>query len=567
MVLYGLITSPFSNAQSNHRLFIPPLKIPLSLSASFAELRADHYHSGIDIKTQGETGKEVIAVADGYVYLILVSPVGFGKAIFLRHPSGYSTVYGHLERYSPEIEEYINAQQYQSKSYAVSIYPPPDRFRITQGQIIGFSGNTGSSSGPHLHFEVRKSDGEKPVNPLLFNFGIKDNLKPVFQRLVIYPRSDRTSINGNSEELILYPAGANGDYSLPGGTEIPVNGPAGFGITAYDYINDTPGRFGINSIQLQIDSVIWYSYEINEFSFYETRYINAHIDYEALIKNNIEIEKTFVLPNDKLSLYKSFMNNGVYDFNDNRKHRISIIIKDGSNNKSVLSFITKPAQPKNIMKAEAKDSSLIIMPFGKTNSFISQGVKVNIPAGSLYDTLYFRYFKTPGNGNLYSGIHHIHNKFTPLQKAYSLSIKPDTIPADKASKLLIVQIDDRMRRTSTGGTLANGYITADIMSFGNFAIGIDTIPPVVSANGFADGSDLTNKSEIRLGITDDLSGIKSYTGTIDGNWTLFEYDAKNDVVFYKFDPQRITKGSKHRLVMVVTDNRGNTSSLTRNFTW
>jgi len=553
--------------QKDRNLFIPPLKIPLTLSASFGELRADHFHSGIDIKTQGVTGKEVVAADDGYVYLLLVSPVGFGRAIFIRHPSGFSTVYCHLERYAPEIEEYVKTKQYENKSFAVTIYPPKERFQVVKGDTIGFSGNSGSSTGPHLHFEVRKSDGEKPVNPLLFNFGIEDNLKPVIERLAIYPGSGNTTINGRKGNLYLNLTGADGFYSLPEGTELRINGPAGFGITSYDYMNNTASRFGINSIELQVDSMPWFTYEINEFSFYETRYINAHIDYEAAQRNNIEIERTFVLPNDKLSLYKNFMNNGLYDFNDNKSHTVKIIVKDGSNNKSVLSFNVTPASPITTLTREKPDSSIRVMPFGKSNLFISDGVKVSIPSGALYDTLHFRYSKSDGNGKLFSDIYHIHNNFTPLQKAYSLYIKPDSIPVGKASKLLIVQLDENKKMSYAGGTFSDGLINADLLSFGNFAISIDTIPPVISANGLTQGADLTEKKDIRIRITDNLSGIKSYTGLIDGNWALFEYDPRYDLLVYKFDPERITKGTNHKLSLRVTDNKDNTSVYNCEFTW
>jgi hypothetical protein len=374
-------------------------------------------------------------------------------------------------------------------------------------------------------------------------------------------------INDRKGKIFINLSGADGKYYLPDENELRISGTAGFGVTSYDYMNNTPNKFGINSLELQIDSIPWFSYEINEFSFYETRYINAHIDYEASVRNNIGIERTFVLPNDRLSSYKNFMNNGLYDFNDNKSHNVKIIVKDGSNNKTVLSFYVKPAAHKTSSIKEQQDSTKNIMAFGKSNSFISDGVRVNIPAGALYDTIHFTYSKSNGNGKFLSDIYQIHNRFTPLQKAYSLSIKPDTIPPGKASKLLIVQLDDNKRISASGGVCSNGYVSADLLYFGNFAVSIDTIPPVISANGLSPGANLTDKKEIRIKITDTLSGIKNYTGIIDGKWALFEYDPRVDILVYKFDPDRITKGSKHKLYLKVTDNCDNASIYNCDFTW
>jgi hypothetical protein len=332
-------------------------------------------------------------------------------------------------------------------------------------------------------------------------------------------------------------------------------------------MNNTANRFGINSIELQIDSITWFSYQINEFSFSEKRYINAHIDYEAAQKNNIEIEKIFVLPNDKLSLYKNFMNNGLYEFNDSKSHAVKIIVKDGKNNTSALSFTVRPEMSTASLKSIDQDSSIRRMPFGKSNSFVSEGIKITIPEGALYDTLNFRYSKSEGNGKLLSDIHHIHDRFTPLQKAIGLSIRPDSIPPGKSSKLLIIQLDDKMNQNAVGGTFSDGYVNADLMSFGNFSVTLDTIPPAIAANGLADGIDLSDRKEIRIKISDNLSGIKAYTGTIDGNWVLFEYDPKNELLVYKLDPERITQGRKHKLILTVTDNCKNPSSISRVFTW
>jgi hypothetical protein len=561
-----IVMSTLVNGQKNGNPFIPPLKIPIFLSSSFGELRGDHFHSGIDIKTEGVTGKEVIASDDGYVYLLLVSPGGYGRAIFIRHPSGYSTMYGHLDRYKPEIEEYVKSKQYENKSFAVTVYPPEERFKILKGEIIAYSGNSGASSGPHLHYEIRKTNGEKPINPLLFNFGIEDNLKPIISRLAIYPGSGSATINGKNRNLYLNLSGADGNYYLPENTELSINGPAGFGITSFDYMNNTPSRFGINSIELQIDSMPWFSYNSNEFSFYETRYINAHIDYEASVRNNIDIERTYVLPNDKLSLYKYFMNNGLFDFTDNKSHNIRITVKDGSNNKSVLSFMVKPGLPKTSSTEEKQDSSIRIMPFSRRNLLISDGIKVIIPSGALYDTLKFIFSRSESGRNFFSDIFHVHNRFTPLQIPYSLSIKPDTIPPGKESKLLIVQLDNN-RMSFAGGAFSDGYVNADLLSFGDYAISIDTIPPVIYANGLSQGNNLSEKKEVRIKITDNLSGINSYTGIIDGKWALFEYDPRYDQLVYKFDQDRIIKGTSHKLYLRVTDNRDNASVFRCDFIW
>jgi len=515
---------------------------------------------------------KVVAAADGYIYLIIVSPTGFGKAIYLRHPSGYSTVYAHLDSFSPEINEYVKRHQYQKKSYAVTIYPPKGMFTFRQGDLIGYSGNTGSSSGPHLHFEVRKSDSEKPVNPLIFKFGIEDNLKPIIERLVIYPANRSTLVNGSNNKLFLKTAGSDGNYRLQDNSEITVSGTAGFGISCRDVMNNTSNRFGINYIELIIDSIPWFTCDINEFSFSETRYINAHIDYEALMRNNIWIHRTFVLPNDKLSMYRSYMNNGYYDFTDGETHKIKIIVRDASGNSSTLGFTVKsiPLFKNNAEQpvlADLKNSDFVVMPFGKSNSFRADGIIINIPKDALYDTLYFKYSFERSKNGFYSPVHRVHDIYTPVHKAYSLSIRPDSIPSSGPSKLLIVRLDEKNMMNSAGGTFASGYVTADVTQFGDYAVAIDTVPPLIIPNGLIQDADLSALREIRIRITDNLSGIKSYTGVIDGNWALFEYDAKNNLIFYRFDEQRITRGSKHTLKLTVTDNCNNTASLQRDFYW
>jgi hypothetical protein len=548
-------------------IFISPVNIPLLLSSNFGELRIDHFHSGVDIKTQGVTGKEVFATADGYVYRISVSPGGFGKALYVRHPSGYLTVYGHLDKFTPEIEDYVKARQYEKKSFLVTLFPIKEEFPVKQGELIAYSGNSGSSEGPHLHYEIRKSDGELPVNPLLFEFGIEDNIEPVIEKLVIYPINSHSIINNENSIRKINVSGGHGHYYIPVETEIKIRGLAGFGIKSFDLLNDSYNKCAVYSIELTIDSITIFKYIMDSFSFNESRFINSHIDYETYMKEKIYIERTFVLPDDKLSVYKDITNRGVFNFNDDKTHSAKITVTDINNNKSSLSFNVKSQLSKPLKSSEPVNKNLKLMPFNRNNKFVSDNISVSIPQGALYDTLYFAYSSTAGTKEMLSDLHYVHNRFTPLHKAYTLSIKPLIVPAGKESKMLIVQLGNDQKNIAMNSFWSEGYLTTETLSFGKFFVGIDSVAPVISANGLASGAILTGKKELKIKIMDDFSGIKSYEPTIDGKWALFEYDQKNNLLIYKFDEKRITRGTKHSLSLKVSDNKDNISSFNCNFTW
>lgn len=565
-----LLTGLFAEQAADRSMFISPVSIPLSLSSNFGELRSDHFHSGIDIRTQGVTGKEVIAAANGYIYRISVSPGGFGKALYMRHPNGYSTVYAHLDKFTPEIEEYLISRQYEEKSFTLTLWPPKERFLFEQGDVIAYSGNSGSSSGPHLHYEIRKTDGEIPVNPFLFDFGISDNIKPVIDKLVIYQVSDNTLINDQNRMLRLDVRGSDGKYGLSSRNEITISGPAGFGFRAHDFINGSGSRLSVHSIQLKVDDRQVFNYVMDEFSFSETRYINSHIDYETYMRDNIYVERAFRLPNDRLSVYRNLLDRGIINFSDNLSHTIELIVSDMHGNRSVLSFaVTSKPSPANREKNSDNSNSRTgtMMPFDRNNRFVTKDVAVNISTGTLYDTLWFQFGKSPGKDGMYSDIFDIHNIYTPLHKSYSLSIKPSKLPAGKESKLLILQIDKKGRNNPVSSSWDKGFVTASPRTFGTFFIGIDTVPPRVTNGGFASGANLSGKAELRIRISDDLSGIKSYDPLIDGKWALFEYDQKNNVLIYSFDAAKIRKGTKHALTLKVTDNCDNESTLETEFLW
>jgi hypothetical protein len=279
------------------------------------------------------------------------------------------------------------------------------------------------------------------------------------------------------------------------------------------------------------------------------------------------IERTFVLPNDKLSIYKNVVNRGLFNFRDDKIHHIEISVTDYHKNKSSLKFKVRGKPERMHQLRENADSNLITMPFNKTNKFRSENISLSIPSGALYDTLLFEYKKKTGTNGMLSDLHYIHNKYTPVHKSYSLYIKPTVIVPDKESKMLIVQLDDNQIKRSLPSTWSEGYLKAEALTFGKFYIGIDTIPPLIMANGLVSGVNLTGKKEMRIKITDEFSGIKSYEGTIDEKWALFEFDQKNNLLIYRFDDKRITSGTKHTLSLKVIDNKDNISYLNRDFIW
>lgn len=566
IIILLLLDNLYDNP-NDKTIFISPLKIPISLSANFGELRIDHFHSGLDIKTQGVTGKEVVASASGYIYRISVSPGGFGKALYIKHPSGYSTVYGHLDKFTHKIDEYVKARQYEHKSYLVTLYPAKDKFPVKQGEIIGFSGNSGSSGGPHLHYEIRRSESEIPVNPLSFSLGTSDKILPVIQKLMIYPANRYSLINNQNKVKGINISGENGKYSAPADTEITISGMAGFGIKTFDLLNGSNNKCAVYSIELLIDSMPVYKYVMDAFSFNESRYINSHIDYATFMKDDIYIERTFVLPNDRLSVYKNLVNRGIYNFNDSKTHLVEIIVSDIDNNISNLSFRVKSVPAKSQDFSEPAGNFIKMMPYNRSNKFESDNIMVNIPSGVLYDTINFSYKKCSGTAEMLSDLHCIHNKFTPVHKPYTLSIKPNLVPEGKKSKMLIVQLGDDQKKSAANSYWAEEYLSAEVMTFGKYYIGIDSVAPDISANGLTNGAVLTGKKEIRIRITDDLSGINFYEPTIDGKWALFEYDQKNNILIYRFDGRRISQETKHNLSLKVSDNKDNISFFNCDFTW
>ncbi len=553
------ISSLLSFAQSKpypQDYFRPPLNFAPQASGSFGELRSNHFHSGTDYRTNQREGYPVYAVADGFVSRARVQIGGGGNALYIEHPNGYTSVYMHLLKYNDEIASVVKSKQYADQQFAVDFSPESPLIQIKKGEIIAYAGNTGGSTGPHLHFELRDSKTEETINPQLFGLSIPDNLPPIISGFTIYRLGD-VPFSENTPRENISVTGANGVYKLGSSKPILVNGNTGFGIIAIDPNSASANRNGIYSIELLLNGNPIFESVLSSFYFHHSRAINSYIDYPTYILKNQRIQKSFVEPGNPLTIYQNLVNNGLVNIQDDQVHEMIYRVKDVKGNTSSIHFSIR-FDPNLLVNQNTKQAT-ISFPFQKENEFKTLDLKVTIPANSLYSDLNFTYSVLPKPVNGYSSLHVIHNRMTPLHNGYFLSIFADGVPVHLQDKALL--IDSRGR--SQGGMYTDGYISAKMSEFGSFYIGIDTIAPVIRPINISENKVMTGSKRIDFKISDNLSGIKSFNAYLNGEWVLMEYDAKSASLWHVFEND-FTKG-KHHFKLIVNDAKDNEKVYEANF--
>jgi hypothetical protein len=560
MIVLMLLTRPVGmKAQTDFPkdYFRAPVDFRMLLSGTFGELRSNHFHSGIDIKTGGVTGKPLLAVADGYVSRISVSSGGFGKAIYINHPNGYTSVYGHCDYFADSLAQWVRAKQYQEESFAVNLFPEPGQFAVKKGEVIAFSGNSGSSGGPHLHFELRTTTDEIPMNPLLFGFDIRDFTRPTMQRMKIYPVGNNSFVKGRNKITEFALAGWGPDYRLQDGDTISLAGTFYFGIDTYDRLNDSDNKNGVFAVRLVVDSTEQYSHRMQQFSFDESRYINAMIDYEDFSKRKVRYQKTYIAPGNKLSVYETITNKGLMNFNDGLLHRVQYVVEDAYGNTSVITFYVQAAGPyfRSAMQSTVNPKTGKVFDWDTDNEFLSDDFRLELPRGTLYDTLSFSFSQLPGDKSFYTPIFKVHHSGVPIHDYGKIFLKPQRLPSGSESKALVVQVPPKGDLIPVGGKWEEDWLVASIRSFGSYSVVIDSVAPTIAAINIANGKNVSDQKNITFRIDDALSGIAGYRGTINDKWILMDYDAKNKLLVYTID-ERMPKGSS-LLKLEVTDERGN----------
>ena len=532
--------------------FVKPLDVPLILSGTFGELRTNHFHAGLDIKTQQRQGLNVVASASGYVSRIKISHWGYGKALYITHPNGYTTVYGHLKKFAPEIEAYVKKLQYQKESFTIELFPKSSELKVTKGQVVAYSGNSGSSGGPHLHFEIRDSRSN-PINPMFFGIELPDTKNPLIRAGVIYSFNDSSHVNNLNKinELVLkYKDGA-----MVANT-VEAYGKIGIGVNVVDKLDGALNNNGIFNLQMTVNGKKTYEHEVNTFSFTESRYINTLMDYERYSRKRQRIQKCFVEPSNKLSIYKKLVNKGYIDIKEGLSYHIQITASDFKGNSSKLIIPIKGVKSDSIVKEK-----IIKTPhFFKANEYnkINQdNFSVAFPKNSFYKDIYFDF-------SYEDNVVKLHNSGTPLHNKFTLTFDISDYSVKDRKQVIIAEINNKGRLSYASTRRKENKVYTRSRSLGKYTLAIDSILPKIKPINFKNNKKISKYRYLKVKISDNLSGIKSYRGEIDGKWILFEYDAKRRLLTYDFNDSKL-EGNKHTLKVTAVDNVNNTNTYIATF--
>lgn len=553
--------------------FSSPVEIPISLAGNLGEMRSNHFHTGLDIRTNGQTGYRVHAAADGWIARVGVSPGGYGNVLYINHPNGYQTVYAHLESFTGGVTDYVESAQYARRSFAVDLYPAEGRFPVRKGDVIAYSGNSGGSGGPHLHFEIRESATSRPVNPLFFDLPILDTTRPRIYRVKLYPRGRSSSVqvlgsggrvlqtaaDGESVTVTVEAAGT-GRYTVRPGTRIRATGRIGFGIQVRDFHDLSSIRLGVYRIRLSAGERTVYESVMEKLDFALQRYLNSHVDYEEYLRNGRWVQRSHLLPGNRLPIY-STERNGYVEFAAGDTLQMRYDVEDAAGNAVSLAF---PVLGMESSGPAPTDSFLVSVPWNRSTTLERPGIVIRIPDGAVYENLDLRYSRSDAPTGSFSAMHRVHDEYTPIQTPISISIAADSLSETLRAKALVARRTRSGSIVSHGGDWVQGTVTTRTRSFGDYFVTVDTLAPEIRPLNIHDGAALASARSIRFRIRDDLAGIAHYEGLVDGEWVLFAYDAKSSRIEYTFDG-RVARGS-HLLEVRVTDGVGNRNVYRARFT-
>ncbi|MGG7035498.1 MAG: M23 family metallopeptidase [Flavobacterium sp.] len=549
LVLLFFTTAIFAQTDYPKEYFKSPVDIPLLLSGNFGELRKNHFHSGLDIKTQQREGLNVFAVADGYVSRIKISTFGYGKAIYITHPNGFTSVYGHLQKAAGNIEDYIKSKHYSLESFEMDLKLNPDELPVKQCDLIGFSGNSGGSGGPHLHFEIRDSNTEEIINPLLFGYNslVFDHKRPVLNSLKVYPLDDNSVVNESKVPfLVNLFKQSEGVYIAE---NIKASGKIGFSINAIDFFDFTSDTNGLYKVQSFLNGKPSFGYQFENFSFDQSRYINALLDYPVFMKTNQRFQKLFMKNPYPLNIIKTDEKQGIIEVLPNLNSNYTIELSDFHGNKVLVNIpISYSNLPAKASKAPLKSNYFLKASID--NIYKKDKVSVSVPANAFYEDFYL-------NFDVKADKIYFHDDSVALHKDISVSIEDTLTTNENKDKIFIASVKNGKLSYNSTKLKENQWVIYT-KNLGEFTLAKDLVSPTIKPSNFQEGQWLSNQLGLQLEINDNLSGIKTYNGYLNGKWILFEYDYKTKKIIHLFDNAFLVDG-KNELKVEVTDNVKNSA--------
>ena len=550
LLLFCLLSILFKLNSQEYNLS-SPIDLPLNLSGTFGEFRSSHFHYGLDITTNKKSGYKIYSIDSGNIIRIRVSTSGYGKALYIEHSNGLTSVYAHLKEFSPKIQNYIKRQQYLNKSYNIQKFFNEGDFVVDKGELIGYSGNTGGSSGPHLHFEIRDSKSQNPINPLSFKYKYEDTRRPVIRSLYVFDEAD--SFKKNSPKR--YPIVKIND-SIYQSEKVIYNDNIGIGIEVYDRQSaKNYNRNGIYEIRMYLDSVLNFSYKMDKINISESIFRKVFYDYSLLKTKGIRVQKVYYPPNSSLNFLNHNKSKGIFDSNDTFKKDILIEVIDWNKNKTYLKFQLE-SSPSN--RKQKLSGGIEILPTQeyiikkdnkeigfKKNSFFN---KVALNIESINDTL------------------KVGEDIYPLRKPYSIKVnkKIEDSIIRRQSYIGLINKNGKISYLNTNKN--EDYLSTTSSILGSYVISRDSLKPEVKPLNFSLNKDISNQKTIRLRIYDKTSGIKSYNALINDKWALFEYEPKSNLIFHQIE-DGIIKNGENNINIKVIDGVGNQTEINSKVYW